>query len=323
MPKISVIVPVYNVEKYLERCIDSILAQTFTDFELILVDDGSPDKCPDICDEYEKKDKRIHVIHQKNGGLSAARNSGIDWVLKYSRSEWITFIDSDDWICPVMLERMYNLVNEFNLEVAVCGFKVTSEEEQIELVGKEPFEVNFDEFYGRKYDWVNIITACGKIYKKCLFTEIRYPEGKLNEDIYTTYKVLEKTKGIVVLDEPLYYYYVREESIMNRKWTARRLDEINGYEEMIEFMSLKGYKQAKRKMIETYYWAIDRQIKMLKYSDGENNYQYRKYLIRKLKVALRKYKRIVSVSLKERYWLLENIYPWFFKLYWKIKSIKL
>ena len=110
MPTISVIVPVYKVEKYIHRCVDSILSQTFTDFELILVDDGSPDNCGKICDEYAEKDIRIHVIHQENGGLSAARNAGIDWVFANSDSEWITFIDSDDWVHPEYLERLLCLV---------------------------------------------------------------------------------------------------------------------------------------------------------------------------------------------------------------------
>ena len=104
MPKISVIVPVYKVEKYLRRCIDSILNQTFNDFDLILVDDGSPDSCGDICEKYEKTDNRITVIHRENGGLSAARNSGIKWALKNSDSEWITFVDSDDWLHPDYLK---------------------------------------------------------------------------------------------------------------------------------------------------------------------------------------------------------------------------
>ena len=115
MPQISVIVPVYKVEPYLRRCVDSILAQTFTDFELILVDDGSPDNSGAICDEYAQKDARVHVIHQENGGLSAARNAGIDWVFAHSDSQWLTFVDSDDWVHPEYLERLYHAVLEHNV----------------------------------------------------------------------------------------------------------------------------------------------------------------------------------------------------------------
>ena len=120
MSIISVIVPVYNVEPYLNRCVDSILEQTFTDFELILVDDGSPDNCPAICDEYARKDSRIHVIHQKNGGLSDARNAGIDWVVANSDSQWISFVDSDDWVHPMYLFTLLSAVKTTNTYVSVC-----------------------------------------------------------------------------------------------------------------------------------------------------------------------------------------------------------
>ena len=136
MKIISVIVPVYKVEKFIHRCIYSILAQTFKDFELILVDDGSPDNCGKICDEYALKDNRIHVIHKENGGLSDARNAGIDWAFANSNSEWITFIDSDDWIHPKYLEALYNAVKKSGCEISICGFEETE--------GNNP---NVDEYY--------------------------------------------------------------------------------------------------------------------------------------------------------------------------------
>ena len=120
MPLISVIVPVYNVEKYLERCIRSILMQTFKDFDLILIDDGSPDNCPELCDFYEKKDKRIITIHQNNMGLSAARNTGLNWTFKNSNSRWITFIDSDDWVHPRYLESLYVMVKKTEQNISMC-----------------------------------------------------------------------------------------------------------------------------------------------------------------------------------------------------------
>lgn len=125
MSSISVIVPVYKVEKYLDRCVKSILAQTFADFELLLVNDGSPDACPQMCDDYEKQDHRIHVIHQKNGGLSAARNAGLDWLYANSQSQWITFIDSDDWVHPTYLESLLDAVKEYNSQVSMCQLLVT------------------------------------------------------------------------------------------------------------------------------------------------------------------------------------------------------
>ena len=125
MPEISVIVPVYKVEQFIHRCVDSILLQSFYDFELILVDDGSPDQCGAICDAYAAADNRIHVIHQKNGGLSAARNTGIDYVMANSKSHWLTFVDSDDWLHPQTLEVLLKAAEENNSRVSVCGYRET------------------------------------------------------------------------------------------------------------------------------------------------------------------------------------------------------
>ena len=128
MPEISVIVPVYKVENFIHRCVDSILCQSFHDFELILVDDGSPDSCGEICEDYAAKDSRIHVIHQKNGGLSAARNTGIDWVLANSSSHWISFVDCDDWVHPDFLKGLYSSAEQTLCKISACGFYRTEGE---------------------------------------------------------------------------------------------------------------------------------------------------------------------------------------------------
>ena len=125
MPTISVIVPVYKVEPYLNRCVDSILRQTYQDFELILVDDGSPDRCGEICGEYARQDGRVHVIHKENGGLSDARNAGIDWVEANSDSQWLIFADSDDWVHPELLARLLDAATAFDLKISVCGYQET------------------------------------------------------------------------------------------------------------------------------------------------------------------------------------------------------
>ena len=182
---ISVIVPIYKVEKYLHRCIDSVLAQTFTDFELILVDDGSPDNCGKICDEYAEKDNRIHVIHKENGGLSDARNAGIDWAFANSDSEWITFIDSDDWIHPKYLETLYNAVKETGCEISICGYEeTTGDSPKVDDINLQAVIVSTEDFFCEHN--VNAVVAWGKLYKKELFREIRYPVGKLHEDEFNT-----------------------------------------------------------------------------------------------------------------------------------------
>ncbi len=241
MPQISVIVPVYNVERYLQRCVDSILAQSFADFELILVDDGSPDNCGMICDSYADKDQRVHVIHQANGGLSAARNAGIDRTFAGSASEWITFIDSDDWVHHKYLEYLYRAAMETKSGISVCGFTLTD----------GTFSEQNADFSADIIDWdrlliddnVIAVIGCGKLYRKDLFKELRYPAGRLHEDEFLTYKLLAKAGKIACVPVPLYYYFQNSEGITGKRFSLKRLDAIEAFEERIEFVLPLGNKE--------------------------------------------------------------------------------
>ena len=248
MPVISVIVPVYKVEKYIHRCVDSILAQTFESFELILVDDGSPDNCPMICDEYAAKDSRIVVIHQGNGGLSAARNAGIDWVFDNSDSEWLSFVDSDDWIHPEYLQRLLDAAVENNVSVSICGYVETKgQEEEIIYGNLIPMIWNTEEFYIKHN--LNATFAWGKLYKKDCFQTIRYPIGKLFEDKFTTYKILFAFDSVAVIAAPLYAYFSNNEGITKSGMTRFRIDSFAALEEQIEFLHEMGYNHAERAQI--------------------------------------------------------------------------
>ena len=202
MAEISIIVPVYKVEKYIYRCVDSILKQSFNNYELILVDDGSPDNCGNICDDYSKKDKRIHVIHQTNQGLSAARNAGIVWAFSNSDSRWLTFIDSDDWIHPRYLAVLYNAANKFDTDVAIGNALWTSDGVLPDKIYDEPELWKIREYYMK--DPVNATVAWGKLYKKECFSTIRYPVGKIHEDEFVTYRILFEKEYVAVVDQPLY-----------------------------------------------------------------------------------------------------------------------
>ena len=204
MKKISVIVPIYKVEKYIHRCIDSIINQTYKNLEIILVDDGSPDSCPRICDEYAKKDKRIKVIHKENGGLSDARNKGVD----IATGDYIAFVDSDDYIHPNMYEVLIYELEKNNSDIALCKYKIVYEKSKIktEIDGKfEVYSLNnlqaLDSMYGK--DGVDFIVAWNKLYKKDLFNKIRYPVGKIHEDEYTTYKLLFASKNVIYIEYEL------------------------------------------------------------------------------------------------------------------------
>ena len=243
---VSVIVPVYKVEKYIHRCVDSILAQSFRDFELILVDDGSPDNCGAICEEYAAKDSRIHVIHQANGGLSAARNTGIEWALAHSDSQWLTFIDSDDWIHPQFLQTLLSVAKETGCNVCVCNHDYVStfkKEQLLPLTVPVTAEVLTAEELLVSHEW-NFNYACIKLYRKECFAEIRYPVGKVFEDTYTTFRILFSQKSIAYVDQKLYFYFRNVAGITRAPWTPRELTIFDAMHQQMEFYHTNGYPQA-------------------------------------------------------------------------------
>ena len=307
MQKISVIVPVYKVENYLSRCVDSVLGQSFRNFELILVDDGSPDSCPEICDQYAERDERIHVIHQKNGGLSAARNAGIDWVMKYSDSQWLTFLDSDDWLHRDFLSRLLKAAEDEKAQIAFSDFlNVTDYAEDPELGPLQPLCMDPETAYAEHYG--KCISACCALIRRELYEEERFPLGKLNEDAFITHRILFRAERVAVLEEPLYYYYTNPDSIMRGSWTPRHLDELEGHDLRRNFLREKGYAKAlaveQQVMILTVYEQIERLTE-------ERNPKYRVYF-RNLRARLRKElkqgKNLVSLN-AETVWLYLMAWP--------------
>lgn len=306
MPLISVIVPVYKVESYLSRCIDSILSQTFTDFELILVDDGSPDNCGKICDEYAKKDPRVFVMHQENHGVSVARNTAIEWTLKNSDSQWLTFIDSDDWIHPQYLELLYSAANDLGLNISACQYQDASVVSSfLDINDNSPNKINSEKFYIE-----NPITAIApwcKLYRKACFETIRYPVGIRYEDEFTTYKILFQKAHIAYIDEKLYFYYTNPSGFMNSEWSPKRLDAITAYEEQIAFFRKNGHQKALVKVERKLLWYIIAQIEITEKSDEYS------YLTPGLKKMLRKhlkhFKNDLNLSIRTGYDFYIKAYP--------------
>lgn len=235
-PLVSVIVPIYNVEKYLKRCVESILKQEYKNIEIILVDDGSPDNCGNICDEYEKSDGRIKVIHKQNGGLSDARNTGI----KFSNGDYYTFVDSDDYIAPYMIKDMVALAESQNIKLVQCEFArgmmenyvFSSKNDFVIIDAKMAFETRETK-----------ICVCGKLFHKNLIDETDFEVGKINEDEFFTYKKIYESKKIILLREKGYYYYQQSESIMHKKQKKLRLDIIEAYDERIKYFENKSEKR--------------------------------------------------------------------------------
>lgn len=210
---ISVIVPVYNVEKYLERCVDSIRTQTYSNLEIILVDDGSPDGSGAICDAYAAKDSRVRVIHKENGGLSSARNAGMDM----AAGEYLSFIDSDDWIHPDTYAHLMELLKKYDASIACMGNMDVSEktgEQKLALCPKKEECISGEELVQRMFLWQGIdCAACDKVFRSELFRDIRFPLGKTCEDIAIMYRVVLPAQRVVMCDKPYYYYFHRPGSI--------------------------------------------------------------------------------------------------------------
>lgn len=318
MPLISVIVPVYKVEPYLSRCINSILKQTFTDFELILVNDGSPDNCGKICDEYAQKNNRIIVIHKKNGGLSSARNAGIDWVFANSNSQWLTFIDSDDWIHPQYLELLLSGATSTKTAICVCEYTKTKEFSDFENFNNISIKkLTPEELFVNYY--VTSVIACCKLYKKSCFENIRYPLGKLHEDEFTTYKILFEKDLVSYFKEPLYFYYTNPDSIMRSQWTPRRLDAISAFEEQIAYFKKNGHIDALTHAKLNLLWKLTSQIKATEKSD---EYSYlTPELKKKLKSYFKEYKSDLNLSIRTETDIYEKVYPLLTKLFLIIVSI--
>lgn len=313
---ISVIVPIYNVEKYLTRCIDSIINQTYTNLEIILVDDGSPDNCGKICDQYAEKDSRIKVIHKKNGGLSDARNAGID----IATGQYIAFVDSDDFIDTNMYEILYENIKKTNSDIAIANFyKFAIEEEIIKIDKQQEITVyNREEMFQHMYDnYLLTVVAWNKLYKRHLFSELRYPVGKIVEDSAVIHYLIDKSTKIVITDLPLYFYYQRTNSIMNTPNFAL-LDELDFLYDRVKFfekLQMEGTK-VYNITIENY---IAKYIEL--YCKFAEIKQYKKDLYKKysekMKGLLKKYK---FPNLKRK--IKFNLFFYSKHLYYLLKKLK-
>lgn len=233
---ISIIVPAYNVEKYISKCIESILNQTYEDFEVLLINDGSTDNTLNICNEYAKKDSRIRVINKENGGLSSARNKGID----FAKGDWISFIDSDDYIHQCMYEILYRNIIFYDADISMCNYKKVYNEninlENVDYKYSEDIKIfNKIEALNQLYieDNTNFVIMCNKLYKKELFRNLRFDIGQIHEDQLIIHKILFKCNKLIYNNIPLYYYLQREGSIMNQEFNIKKISILRAFEDRI------------------------------------------------------------------------------------------
>ena len=241
-PEISVIVPVYKVEKYLNECIDSILAQTFTDFELILVDDGSPDGCPALCDAAAQRDDRVRVVHQKNRGLSGARNAGLD----IARGEWIAFVDSDDVIDKTYLEKLYCAGKQSGAEIVACNLLFMQEDGSPCRYQEQPLctEILSQDEAIHRMRLTPLIQATTRLHRRDILEGIHFPVGKHYEDAFTTPEIFERVSTVACVEEKLYYYRQQPTSILHGKVTLKNLEEVDANYGLLQCMLRHGKKDA-------------------------------------------------------------------------------
>lgn len=314
-PLISIIVPIYKVEKYLKRCIESIIAQTYQNIEIILVDDGSPDNCGKICDLYKKKDKRIKVIHKKNGGLSDARNSGI----RIAKGEYIGFVDSDDFIKADMYENMLNAVLNNNTKLAICDFQCVDELGNNIKMEESPikdYHFNVNDLLPKLVQtggWFYIV-AWNKLYHTSLLNEDFFPKGKYHEDEFVISQLLYKAKEISCISTKEYYYTVqRSGSIMENEIDIKHLDYFYAlynrckfYEKIKKYNLINDNRTIYFREMEKYFFCLDE----------DNNPSIKN----KLKDIKKMYGQIYGKRFNEKIrWFIFNINP---ILEYKIFKIK-
>lgn len=248
---VSVIVPVYNVEKYVERCIQTLLEQTYSNIEIIIIDDGSPDNSGLICDYYASRDERIKVIHQANQGLSGARNTGIE----AAKGQYLSFVDSDDWVSTEMVGFLYNHLKQYDAQISVCGTEICSDkghvayhsdnlEEICVFTREEAMRELLDDHKIRNVSW-------NKLYKKELFNGVRFPVGMVFEDIATTYQLIDKAQRVVYSGRPLYCYYKSDQSIIRSSFSVKKFDKVTALKKRAEFYKTR-YPKLADKASETY-----------------------------------------------------------------------
>lgn len=293
---ISIIVPVYKVENYLSKCINSLIQQTYDNIEIILVDDGSPDKCGIICDEYAQLDKRIVVIHKKNGGLSSARNAGLD----IARGDFIMFVDSDDWVELNFCEDALNLAISNNVECVAFGYFEYREGKLFDYKTQNPRIMPAEEAIRHliKIDEVIYNLAWNKIYSRRLFEKIRFPEGRLFEDQGVTYKVIDLAQELYVSNHQLYHYYRRDDSITGSKNIPRFInDKFDLWVERLPYFKNK-YPLLYKEEIEHLAWHSMGGLLSI-------DWEKEKDLKNKLECFLRYYRKdILSLDIKSKSFLL-------------------
>lgn len=303
-PSISIIVPVYKCEEYIEACVDSILNQTFTDFEIILVDDGSPDNSGKICDALAEKHNKIVVLHQENRGQAAARNNGV----KIARGEWLHFVDCDDSVHPRMLEALYNAVAKNGVKLAMCSAvqdeKIPDDFYADKNAEFKDLEMNEDNFLHlcrdlKYYYWV----VWGKLIHKSIYEKYPLTEGRIYEDNAIVCKWLYEAKKVALTDSPLYFYYVNTTGTTKKAFTEKRLDILWAFKEQIDFFSSINLNKM-TEYLATYYFEISAYAHYR--AKTENAKELIPIIKQKEKVIKKHYGKFIKLNVNQKLYYYER-----------------
>lgn len=298
---ISIIVPIYQVEKYLDRCIESIVQQTYKNLEIILVDDGSTDSSPFICDAWCEKDPRIKVIHKENGGLSDARNAG----LNVANGMFIGFVDSDDWIHNEMYQHLHEKIMEDKADIAACGIKLVFEDgspsKMLTKSGDYLLNTN-DALRALMEETLLKDPVVNKLYRKSVIQDTLFPVGKVHEDVFWSFRIIGAANSVSIIDAPYYYYYQRNGSIMGTSYSLRRLDSLEARAQCVEYIS-KKYSNliliSKRVLLFSCMYSMQMCLKHL----TEEDMMIARNKIVKIVNDHRPYKREKGLPIKKSIWL--------------------
>ena len=328
MERLGIVVPAYNSEKFLRRCLDSIINQTFDDFKCIIVDDGSSDNTKNICREYEEKDKRIYALYQKREGVSAARNRALDYIFDNFTCEYIGFVDSDDWIHPQMYEILYKLLKEYDANMSVCSYKDVKNEDEgvsgylVEKALKDSKvicqEEALESLFTTGNDMFGLVMP--KLYKSALFKNRRFKEGIIYEDVRSCYQVLYDAKKIAMTTCELYNYYYNPASITKSKYTKKRLDIIPAMEEQISFIKECGYVKAYELAVRKYLYLLSYHGKLAHENLGDIAID--KMIKRRLRELFWKERKRCNVTPLNSPDCYNTIFPRIMHFYWYVYGLR-
>ena len=301
MHKISIIIPIYNVEQYLPQCLKSVINQTYQNLEIILVDDGSTDACPQICEDFALKDNRIKLIHKKNGGLSDARNAG----LKIATGDFISFVDSDDFLSSRFYETLLQYMLNNDADIVECGFKEFEDEKDLKKsellspIAAETYETEIAlklliKDYLQPMVW-------NKLYRKEVLIDLKFPIGKIHEDVFWTYRAFGNGEKIVKIQDKMYFYRQQANSISGKKYSLKRLDAVDALEERISYMKTNFPKLENLATLVFCFGAMDHYRSITENQAIDPKKTHRKQIIQKVK-NFNKYSMLKNWDLKAIFW---------------------